>query len=310
MKANLLGEEKEVQHDYKTEKSALYDRAWTIQKISAYLMIICAISGLITLIIWSNGDCDGCLGGYNFSEDTFTYHPLFMYTGMILLAISSMVSYRILPIPKVYTKNLHVALHTIAIGCIIAGLTCVIVSNNYKSHNDIDAYYGNLYSLHSFVGLATIFFYVQNYFLGFYHFLSSIDFVPILQRKAYMPFHVLFGTFAFFLTIVTVELGIMELNTEIGCSYSLDAPDVNPAAHYNKLSYGCHLGNGLGIFVLLVALFAYFALYNFPTEPAVPTPDERVLSAVSPSFVAHRTTSSGAGGSGSGSKRESAVEIK
>lgn len=251
-------------HHAEYEKSGLFDYASPLQKSSGYLALASGFLGLVFLILWMNTDTDdGGLGGFNFDKLIFNFHPVFMYLGMILLALTSLLSYRILPFTKYFTKALHGFLHTCALISVTIGLCCVIIGNNYKSKNEDGVYYCNLTSIHSFAGLGALLVYFQNYVFGAYHFLSSVDRVPTEQRKEYMPIHVFLGTFAFILSLITVIAGAMELFAEKGCYYDLDDPDTNPAANYHKLPYGCRLGNGFGVMVLFVALFGLFALYNF-----------------------------------------------
>lgn len=253
------------QADY--DKSGLYDYASPKQKISGYLALLCAFIALIFLILWMNVSLeDSGLGGFDFDQLIFNFHPVFMYTGMILLALTSLLSYRILPFTKYFTKKLHGFLHTLALLSVTLGLSCAIIGNNYKSKNDQNTYYTNLTSIHSFIGLGALLVYFQNYVLGAYHFLSSLESVPVENRKDYMPIHVFLGTFAFILSLIAVEAGVMEIYAEKNCYYDLDGPDLNPASNYHKLPYGCRIANGFGVMVMLVALFGLFAIYNFRGE--------------------------------------------
>lgn len=254
-----------AQTDY--DKSGLYDYASATQKFSGYLAIFCAVIALIFLILWMNiATDDGGLGGFDFEKLIFNFHPVFMYTGMILLGLTSLLSYRVIPFTKYFTKKLHGFLHTLALLSVTLGLSCVIIGNNFKSKNDQGVYYPNLTSMHAFIGLGALIVYFQNYVFGAYHFLSSLQSVPVEHRKEYMPVHVFLGTFAFILSLIAVEAGLMELYAEKGCYYELDEPDLNPAANYHKLPFGCRIANGFGVMVLLVALFGLFALYNFRGE--------------------------------------------
>lgn len=252
------------------ERSELYAYASSLQRGSGYLALIYAAIGLIFIVAWMGGDESGCYGGFDTERKLFNYHPVFMYTGMILLALTSLLSYRILPFAKVLTKSLHGLLHTVAISFVIIGLTCVLVGNNYRSKNEESVYYPNFFTLHSFIGLGAIAVYFQNYLLGAYHFLSSLQSVPVESRKEYMPVHIFLGTFAFILSIMAVLAGIMELFAEnpAGCYYTTTEADTNPASHYHELPYGCKLANGAGVMVLLVAIFGLFALFNFRGETA------------------------------------------
>ena len=151
---------------------------------------------MILIINWMGGkDRDETyLGGFNFNELIFNYHPVFMTTGMIVCGTCSMISYRVIPLPKLIVKQFHAFMHTTAMVLIILGLACVITGNNYKSKNEDNTYYGNLSTVHSLIGLTTCIIYALNYFLGFCHFLMPG--FSVEARKAYMPNHVIIGVIA------------------------------------------------------------------------------------------------------------------
>jgi hypothetical protein len=247
-------------------KSELFQHASPMQKSAAYVALISAVVALFFLVAWMGGEhtSNGCLGGFNFNELIFNFHPVFMYTGMIICGLSALLSYRVIPLPKPMTKKIHGLLHTLALCFIIMGLTCVFVGNNFKSKNTPHVFYQNLTSIHSYLGLGAVCVYFQNYIFGIYHFLTSLQTVPVEVRKEYKPMHIFFGMFSWILALMAVFAGIMEVQSEIGCYYDLTAPDLNPASHYHLLSYGCKLANGVGVITMLVAVFGLFALFNFP----------------------------------------------
>jgi len=246
------------------EKSTLYSTANTLQKAAAVASIVAAFIGLILLIAWMSADKDDAgYGGYNWGELIFNYHPTFMYAALILGSFSAIVSYRILPIDKYVSKGFHGLIHTGAIICIIIGLTAVFLGNDNKSYNDADMYFSNFTSIHSFIGLGAVIIYFLNYCFGILHFLPSTELIPVELRKAYMPYHVFFGTFSTIAASMAVVTGVMELTAEAGCYYDIDSADLNPADHYHRLKYGCKLANGVGVLVYLSIFLLSFALYKF-----------------------------------------------
>lgn len=246
------------------EKSTLFDTATPLQKAAGILSIATSFLGLILLINWMSAtEEDDGFKGYNWNELIFNYHPTFMYSALIFGSFSAIISYRILPVAKYVSKGFHGLLHTGAIVCIILGLTAVFLGNDDKSHNDADAYYSNFTSIHSFIGLGAALIYFLNYIFGLVHFLPSLEVIPVDLRKAYMPYHVFFGTFSIIAAAMAVVTGVMELTAELGCYYDVDSADLNPAVHYHRLSYGCKLGNGVGVCVYFSLFFLFFALYKF-----------------------------------------------
>ncbi|KAJ1390441.1 eukaryotic cytochrome b561-domain-containing protein [Ochromonadaceae sp. CCMP2298] len=177
--------------------------------------------------------------------------------------------YRLLPIPKTLQKYLHALLHTGTIVCISIGISCVVVGNNnpQKNTGGGSAHYANFYSLHSFLGLAAISIYSLNYLLGLMHFLPQCSVVGAAQKSAYMPYHLFLGMFSLFAAVFAVETGLMELLTELGCSYDVTSADLQPVQHYHLLSEGCRLGNGIGVVVLVTVMLASFAIFRFNSAP-------------------------------------------
>lgn len=247
-------------------KSVLYNKSAPWQKIAGYLSIILAIIGvcLVTKLMNDSRTEKGYLGGLNWKDLIFNYHPIFMTSGLILCSISAILTYRLLPLPKTITKPLHAAIHTLAIILVVIGLTCVIVGNNYKDYNTGNAFYTNLTSLHSFLGLSAVLLFFQNYVLGIVHFLTPLSWVPAEDRKYYLPLHVFLGTFSLMAAAFAVQTGLMELLAESGvCYYDLTSADTNPAANYHLLPEGCRVGNGAGVCVLVAVLLFYAAVYDF-----------------------------------------------
>lgn len=81
---------------------------------------------------WMDSDIDGSyLGGLNTNELLFNWHPILMVTGLIFCSISSLVSFRILPFAKPVKKYFHAILHSLAVICIILGVTAVFQGEIY-----------------------------------------------------------------------------------------------------------------------------------------------------------------------------------
>ncbi|RYG58586.1 hypothetical protein EON64_21165 [archaeon] len=180
---------------------------------------------------------------------------------MLFCGLSAIFSYRLLDLPKPITKPLHAFVHLCAAVFVIVGLWCVFLGNNDTGHNTAHMYFANLYSLHSFIGLAAVLVYFSNYLLGFVYFLSGV--CAPASRAWYLPSHTFLGVFSVLLVFMAVETGIMDLFRELGCDIAVDSADTNPAENYSKLKEGCRVGNAAGILVLLTALLAFFALYDF-----------------------------------------------
>lgn len=256
-----------MQFDEKIDFSKAYFKINPIQRICGILSIASAITSVILLFIWTNGKATDkqYLGGFNFHSLILDYHPICMVAGMILCSVSSLLTYRTLPLPKLWTKRIHVLLHTMSMGFIIVGLTSVFVGNNIKSYNTSNAYYTNFVSLHSFLGLIAVIVYSQNYVFGLLMYFVPCQSITATIKKSFLPYHIYIGSLSLLLSVCAAETGIMELFGEIGCSYDVSSADLNPAANYHKLSIGCQLANGAGILIIISLILAMFALSNeFP----------------------------------------------
>ncbi len=139
----------------------------------------------------------------------------------------------------------------------IIGLVAV-----FKSHNtEVAGLKPNLYSLHSWVGLAAVLLYGQNYVVGMLHY--ATQHMPLELKKRYMPYHTFVGELTYFVTLAAVETGIVEKTTSSpGCKYVITEKDYNPAEHYMDIPAGCRLSNGLGILILVLAMLVAFSLQN------------------------------------------------
>lgn len=250
-------------------RSPLYDKTSFLQRVAGYGCITFAAMAVLCIAEMMKGKNleKGFLGGLDFKELIFNYHPIFMTTGLILLSFTAVLSYRILPLPKAITKPLHAFLQFSALCFVVMGLTCVLVGNNYPDYNSLHMYFANFTTVHSFIGLAAIGIFAQNYFLGFYHYLLPEAAVSLDQRKKYMPMHVFLGMLAVFLSVLAMETGLMELMTDLSfegyCTYEVTSADTNPASNYHLLNAGCKWGNAAGIFVLAAVACFFFAMFDF-----------------------------------------------
>jgi cytochrome b-561 len=100
-------------------------------------------------------------------------------------------------------KLTHAVIHGFALGFTIIGLVAV-----FHSHNYAKTPIPNLYSLHSWVGLAAVIIFGCQYVTGFVCFLF-----PMLKqqtRALFMPLHVFFGLLGFVLGVASTLMGISE----------------------------------------------------------------------------------------------------
>lgn len=259
---SMDGVERAVEYNSLNVTSKAYYASSFVQKIAGAMAVVCAVVAIIMVSYWmkKTNETEAYMGGLNLGDLIFNWHPILMVTGLIFCFTSSMLSYRLMPMAKMYTKTMHVVLHTVAILCIIFGLSAVIIGNNYTNKNTEGVYYPNLASLHSLLGITAITLFTSNYIIGFTSFLLPVFSEQL--KKVILPNHVFLGTFAFFAAVFAAETGIMELTTELGCGYSVSSADWDPAANYHRLADGCKLANGLGVMILLTAFLCAYALFG------------------------------------------------
>ncbi|KAM9380326.1 plasma membrane ascorbate-dependent reductase CYBRD1 [Phaethornis superciliosus] len=138
------------------------------------------------------------------SAAEFNWHPVLIITGFVFIQGIAIIVYR-LPwtwkCSKLLMKFIHAGLNTIAM--ILAIVSMVAVFDFHNARN-----IPNMYSLHSWVGLAAVIFYSLQLVLGFAVFL--LPFAPVSLRAALMPIHVYLGLTIFATVIATALMGITE----------------------------------------------------------------------------------------------------
>eukprot|EP00640_Fibrocapsa_japonica_P004342 CAMPEP_0113942982 /NCGR_PEP_ID=MMETSP1339-20121228/14993_1 /TAXON_ID=94617 /ORGANISM="Fibrocapsa japonica" /LENGTH=230 /DNA_ID=CAMNT_0000947697 /DNA_START=250 /DNA_END=942 /DNA_ORIENTATION=+ /assembly_acc=CAM_ASM_000762 len=215
-------------------------------------------------------DLKGLGGLYNGSASSFAWHPVLMVWGMVICYAEAMLSYRAFPLGKATNKIIHLVLQTLATFFICMGLYAV-----FKNHND--GLVANLYSLHSWLGIATVVLFFHQWVLGFAAFWLGA--ASPETKKAYLPVHVYLGVLTFFSAIITVESGITEKLAWLGCGYKVTEPDYNPASHYDLIPAGCKVANWLGMCILVLAGCAGVAVMDLGVGAASKTRDQERLAA-------------------------------
>lgn len=249
------------------------------------MAILFALVATIFVILWGVGknSDDSYMGGLNFNKQLANFHPVFMTAGMLFFGISSMVTYRIVDLPKAWAKQLHGVLHLAALVCIVLGLYSVFASNNFTNKHEGGGHYANLYSAHSIVGIATISLYSLNYFLGALFFLTNL--VSNASKRLYLSYHVFLGLFSLFMVLASIESGILDLQGFVGCSIEVDSMNLNPASTYHELNAGCKLGNGAAVLSFLAVLFAWLAMFDYMEKSKKDQPLQQ-QEAIGPEFAA------------------------
>ncbi|XP_072179161.1 lysosomal membrane ascorbate-dependent ferrireductase CYB561A3-like [Diadema setosum] len=176
-----------------------------MSKLFVPLVIMAEALGLAACILI--GLWMGCyLGGFAWdgSSNEFNLHPLLMTTGMIFLYGNATMVYRVftgIDVPRIAVKSIHAGCLTLATVMTIIGLVAVF---QFHNHNGIT----NLYSLHSWLGIATVCMFFLQLLLGFFIFLFPCASVQL--RTSYMSSHVFFGVAMLSMAAGTCLMGIVE----------------------------------------------------------------------------------------------------
>ena len=235
----------------------------TLQIYAGWIAVLGSIVALILIQTYaireSNDDQDGYfLGGLNWKTLIFNYHPVLMTTGFIFCGMNAILTFRLLPIGKLYSKTLHGALHLCGVTCISLGIVAVYLGQ-FKKNNIYNTNFPNFWSLHSYVGLFAIILYFQNFICGVLCF--ALDVVSIKFKKMYVQNHLFFGIVSLIVAVAAIVSGIIDLEGgEYGiCPYDAEAGDT-----YKDTPAGCKYLDAFGMVVVVTLLFFLYAVLDFP----------------------------------------------
>jgi len=141
-------------------------------------------------------------------------HPVLMVAGFIYFMGEAMLMYRTCRCcRRIWTKLLHSIFHILAIPCIAMGFLAAWDYHSLKKDRiGDDAPIQHFYSLHSWLGLATMGLFVLQFVVGFFSFLLLLccESATASFRAALVPVHSTFGTTTFLLAIATCVAGLTE----------------------------------------------------------------------------------------------------
>ncbi|XP_028916662.1 cytochrome b ascorbate-dependent protein 3 [Ornithorhynchus anatinus] len=195
-------------------------------------------------------------GGFSLgrSDAIFNWHPVLMVAGMVVLYGAASLVYR-LPQSwvgsKLPWKLLHAALHLTAFVLVVLALLVVFTYHRWKKIT-------NLYSLHSWLGITTVFLYACQWLFGFAIFL--LPWAPVWVRSLLKPIHVFFGASILSLAIASVLSGINE--KLFFC--------LNNQTHYSGLPVEARFANVTGMLVVVFGLLVLYVLLASPWKPPEP----------------------------------------
>lgn len=213
---------------------------------------------IVFVLIWVLHFREGL--GWDGGSAEFNWHPLLMVIGFIFLQGIAIVVYR-LPwtwkCSKQMMKFIHAGLNVLAFILAVISLVAVFDFHNAKN-------IPNMYSLHSWVGLAAVILYPAQIVMGIAVYL--VPATPVYVRAALMPVHIYSGLFIFTSVIATALMGITEK-----LIFSLKNPG------YKDFPPEAILVNVLG---LLIAAFGGLVLW-IATRPSWKRPSEQISQTLS-----------------------------
>uniref|UniRef100_A0A3Q3R6N2 Transmembrane ascorbate-dependent reductase CYB561 n=1 Tax=Monopterus albus TaxID=43700 RepID=A0A3Q3R6N2_MONAL len=191
------------------------------------------------------------------SEKEFNLHPLCMVLGLVFLHADAILVYRVFRHePKKNVKLLHGTIHLLALIISIVGFVAVFDFHRAAKIPD-------MYSLHSWCGMATLVLFCLQWVMGLLFFLFPV--ASSWLRASYLPIHVFSGLVLLIMAIGSSLLGITE---KLLFSITLTYSTFNPEGV---------LANVLGILLVCFGvLLGYLITREEYRRP--PNPEEESLS--------------------------------
>ncbi|XP_041792958.1 cytochrome b ascorbate-dependent protein 3 isoform X2 [Chelmon rostratus] len=226
-----------------------------------YLLCLClGLACVVCVCLWNSQWRGGF--AWDGSALQFNWHPVLMVTGLVVLYGNGAVLYRI-PLTwgqnKLPWKLLHAALMLLTLVLAIVGLCAVFGNHNAKN-------IPNLYSLHSWIGIAATALFAMQWLVGMAGFLLPCS--PTSLRKLLKPVHVWFGGSILSLSIVACISGINEK------LFFVLKGDSTKTHRYDELPPEAVLGNSLGVLIVAFGLVVLIILSNRKWQRPEPGPED------------------------------------
>ncbi|XP_076349144.1 uncharacterized protein LOC143246398 isoform X2 [Tachypleus tridentatus] len=193
-------------------------------------------------------------GGVAWTQDVskqLNLHYILMIGGFIFFNGQAILAYRCFACcKKIYTKVIHSTFFVLTISSVTAGLMSSI-----KAHEDAGD--KHFYSLHSWVGLATMGMFALQFMVGFVSFLVFLccDNATVKFRQRLLPTHITFGLIVFGMAIVTCLTGLMQT-----ARHKLSGEGKSES--YEDLTEHALVINVLGVSILALGILIPFLIRN------------------------------------------------
>ncbi|XP_076328260.1 lysosomal membrane ascorbate-dependent ferrireductase CYB561A3-like isoform X1 [Tachypleus tridentatus] len=216
-------------------------------------VLLCGVIGLCIFWVIYYG------GGVAWANDTskqFNLHYVLMTGGFIFLNGQSMLVYRIFfCCKKIYNKVVHTIVFVLAISAITIGMISAIQAHNNSPEPK------HFYSLHSWIGLATMGFYALQFIVGFVSFLVLLccDVSTAKFRQQLLPTHKTFGVIIFSMAVAACVTGLTQ-----SARHRLSGKDGKE--NYEDLPEQAIVINILGIAIVTLGILLAYLTHNVRTK--------------------------------------------
>ncbi|XP_022775713.1 probable transmembrane ascorbate ferrireductase 3 isoform X2 [Durio zibethinus] len=194
--------------------------------ILAHLFGILAFILMLVWLLHYRGGIDyDSYDGYR----VFNVHPFLMFCGFIFLSGEAMMVYKTVKAEHFVQKVAHMILQLGAFVLGVVGICAVFKFHDMQSIEDV-------YSLHSWIGIATISLFALQWVVGLFTFMFT---QTQTTRATLLPWHICGGRTLLYMSIAAALTGLMEKATFMQLSHSREA----------------RLLNFLGLSILLFGIF-------------------------------------------------------
>lgn len=222
----------------------------------ALFSCLLSFTSVICVATWAGGEstAEGYLGGLDYDQLIINYHPVLMVTGMLFFGSLALLSFTVLPFSQGTNRVLHTLLHLSAIICLSTGIYYMRLAHT-PEHNTEGTFKANYTSLHSWVGLVAVILYLVNFLGGLLTFVfqcGSGAFAGLFAMN-----HKNLGVLSLLVSVCAALTGTQMFSN---CNRTVTSFDSNPAAHFDDLSSGCKVSNGMGMCILFSAILAVYVV--------------------------------------------------
>ncbi|XP_019181552.1 PREDICTED: probable transmembrane ascorbate ferrireductase 3 [Ipomoea nil] len=184
-----------------------------------WLAQLFGLLALILMLVWLLHYREGLdLDSDDNLNRIFNVHPFLMYFGFIFFAGQAMMAYKTVMAARDVQKFTHMLFHMIAICLGIVGIHAV-----FKFHDRANI--GNMYSLHSWIGISTFSLYILQWVIGLVVFLFPYASQETRSRLA--PWHITGGRALLYMAICAAETGLMQKATFLKLQFTRESTLIN-----------------------------------------------------------------------------------